>query len=163
MYSIRPIQPQDNAQIAEVIREVSIEFGLAAESGFAVGDSILDNLYEFYNQPYAAYWVIVDERNQVYGGGGIAPLEGDANILEIQKMYFLPEIRQQGFAKKILELSFEFAQAHQIKAVYLETTKTLWQAINLYEKLGFQHLPQPKGNTGHSNACEIWMLKTLAT
>ena len=73
MYSIRPIQPQDNAQIAKVICEVSIEFGLAAESGFAVGDSILDNLYEFYNQTHAAYWVIVDERNQVYGGGGIAP------------------------------------------------------------------------------------------
>ena len=74
MYSIRPIQPQDNAQIAKIIREVSVEFGLAAESGFAVGDSILDNLYEVYQQPNAAYWVIVDEQDQVFGGGGIAPM-----------------------------------------------------------------------------------------
>ena len=96
-------------------------------------------------------------------GGGIAPLKGDATILEIQKMYFLPEIRQQGFAKKILELSFEFALAHQIKSVYLETTKVLWQAVKLYEKLGFQHLDHPQGNTGHSEACEIWMLKNLST
>ncbi|MGE8539067.1 MAG: GNAT family N-acetyltransferase, partial [Acinetobacter sp.] len=32
MYSIRLIQPQDNAQIAKIIRDVSVEFGLAAES-----------------------------------------------------------------------------------------------------------------------------------
>lgn len=163
MYSIRPIQPEDNAQIANIIRRVSQEFGLAAESGFAVGDSILDELYQVYQQPKSAYWVVVDKQNKIYGGGGIAPLKGDATILEIQKMYFLPEIRKQGFAKKILELSFEFALAHQIKSVYLETTKVLWQAVKLYEKFGFQHLDHPEGNTGHSEACEIWMLKNLST
>ena len=163
MYSIRPIQPEDNAQIASIIRGVSQEFGLAAESGFAVGDSILDELYQVYQQPKSAYWVVVDQQNKIYGGGGIAPLKGDATILEIQKMYFLPEIRKQGFAKKILELSFEFALAHQIKSVYLETTKVLWQAVKLYEKFGFQHLDHPEGNTGHSEACEIWMLKNLST
>ena len=131
--------------------------------GFAVGDSILDELYQVYQQPKSAYWVVVDQQNKIYGGGGIAPLKGDATILEIQKMYFLPEIRKQGFAKKILELSFEFALAHQIKSVYLETTKVLWQAVKLYEKFGFQHLDHPEGNTGHSEACEIWMLKNLST
>ncbi len=53
-------------------------------------------------------------------------------------MYFLPEIRGLGFAKKILEQAFEFSKQHDYKACYLETTKTLWQAINLYEKLGFK-------------------------
>lgn len=161
MYSIRLIQPKDNPQIAKIIREVSLEFGLAAESGFAVGDSILDNLYEVYKQPNAAYWVIVDEQDQVYGGGGIAPLKGDPSILEIQKMYFLPAIRQHGFAKKILNVAFDFARQQNFKRIYLETTKSLWQAVKLYEKLGFEHLDHPEGNTGHSEACEIWMLKTL--
>ncbi|ANF81838.1 acetyltransferase [Acinetobacter sp. NCu2D-2] len=161
MYSIRPIQSKDNAQIAHVIRQVSIEFGLAAESGFAVGDSILDQLYHVYNQTCSKYWVIVNENDQVVGGGGIAPLKGDPQTLEIQKMYFLPEIRQQGFAKKILHLAFEFAQEQKIHQIYLETTKSLWQAVKLYEKLGFIHLDKPMGNTGHSQACEIWMLKSI--
>lgn len=161
MYSIRPIQSQDNAQIAKIIREVSAEFGLAAESGFAVGDSILDNLYEVYQQRNAAYWVIVDEQDQVFGGGGIAPLEGDQSILEIQKMYFLPIIRRYGFAKQILNLAFDFAHEQNFKRIYLETTPSLWQAVKLYEKSGFEHLDHPEGNTGHSAACEIWMLKTL--
>jgi hypothetical protein len=37
----------------------------------------------------------------------------------------------------------------------------LWQAVKLYKKSDFQHLDQPKGHTGHSEACEIWMFKKL--
>lgn len=161
MFSIRPIHIQDNVQIAHIIRNVSNEFGLASDAGFAVGDSILDMLFQAYDQPKSAYWVVVDENDAVFGGGGIAPLKGDQNILEIQKMYFDPILRQKGFAKKILEKAFDFAQSQNINEVYLETTQSLWQAVKLYEKLGFEHLNQPKGHTGHSEACEIWMLKTL--
>ena len=161
MYQIRTIQIQDNPSIAQVIREVSKEFGLAPESGFAVADPILDDLYQVYAQPNAQYWVIEDVNGRVVGGGGLSPLQGDATVLEIQKMYFLPELRGLGFAKKILEKCFEFAQQQGFQSCYLETTQDLWQAIKLYEKLGFKHLSQPKGNTGHSHVCEVWMLKTL--
>lgn len=161
MYQIRTIQIQDNPSIAQVIREVSKEFGLAPESGFAVADPILDDLYLVYAQPNAQYWIIEDVNGRVVGGGGLSPLQGDATVLEIQKMYFLPELRGLGFAKKILEKCFEFAQQQGFQSCYLETTQDLWQAIKLYEKLGFEHLLQPKGNTGHSHVCEVWMLKTL--
>ena len=161
MYQIRPIQIQDNAAIASIIRQVSHEFGLAAESGFAVADPILDHLYQVYSRDNAQYWVIENEQGQILGGGGLSPLMGDESILEIQKMYFLPEIRGLGLAKKILHLAFEHAQASQCHALYLETTQDLWQAVKLYEKLGFQQLKAPMGHTGHSHACEIWMLKSL--
>lgn len=161
MYQIRTIQIQDNPSIAQVIREVSKEFGLAPESGFAVADPILNDLYQVYAQPNAQYWIIEDANGRVVGGGGLSPLQGDATVLEIQKMYFLPELRGLGFAKKILEKFFEFAQQQGFQSCYLETTQDLWQAIKLYEKLGFEHLSQPKGNTGHSHVCEVWMLKTL--
>ncbi len=161
MYQIRTIQIQDNPSIAQVIREVSKEFGLAPESGFAVADPILDDLYQVYAQPNAQYWIIEDANGRVVGGGGLSPLQSDATVLEIQKMYFLPELRGLGFAKKILEKCFEFAQQQGFQSCYLETTQDLWQAIKLYEKLGFKHLSQPKGNTGHSHVCEVWMLKTL--
>ncbi|WP_287906382.1 GNAT family N-acetyltransferase [Acinetobacter sp.] len=161
MYSIRPLQQHDNAEIAQVIRDVSKEYGLAPESGFAVADPILDDLYQVYSQPFSHYWIIEDEHGRVVGGGGLSPLKGDASIVEIQKMYFLPELRGLGFAKLLLENAFQFAKEVGFESCYLETTKDLWQAIKLYEKLGFEHLPHPKGNTGHSHACEIWMLKVL--
>ena len=161
MYHTRTIQAKDNTKIAEIIRKVSREFGLAPESGFAVSDPILDRLSVVYDQPYAQYLVIENEWGEIFGGGGLSPLKGDENIVEIQKMYFLPEIRSLGFAKQILNLCVEFAKEKGFKSLYLETTKELWQAVKLYEKLGFLHLDAPKGNTGHSHACEIWMLKTL--
>ncbi|WP_353144253.1 GNAT family N-acetyltransferase [Acinetobacter pragensis] len=161
MYKIRTIEQKDNVKIAYLIREVSKEFGLAAESGFAVADPILDNLYQVYQQPNAQYWVIEDDQGEILGGGGIAPLQGDFSILEIQKMYFDHAIRGHGFAKQILSLAFEFAKQQQFKLCYLETTASLWQAVKLYEKLGFEHLDAPKGHTGHSHACEIWMQKQL--
>ncbi|KAB1854999.1 GNAT family N-acetyltransferase [Acinetobacter tandoii] len=161
MFQIRTLQEQDNPAIAQIIREVSKEFGLAPESGFAVADPILDNLYQVYSQPNAQYWVIENAQGQILGGGGLSPLSGDHATLEIQKMYFLPEIRGLGFAKQILEQCFEFASARGYRSCYLETTESLWQAVKLYEKLGFQHLSVPKGHTGHSHACEIWMEKTL--
>ena len=161
MYQLRPLQAQDNAQIAQIIRDVSKEYGLAAESGFAVADPILDDLYAVYDQPHAQYWVVENQHGQIFGGGGLSPLAGDATILEIQKMYFRPELRGLGFAKKILDQAFAFTAQHGFQACYLETTASLWQAVKLYEKLGFEHLNVPKGHTAHSHACEIWMLKTV--
>lgn len=161
MYKLRPIQASDNKQLAQIIRTVSKEFGLAAESGFAVADPVLDNLHAVYSSIYAHYWVVENENGLVLGGGGISPLQGDNSILEVQKMYFLEEIRGLGFAKHILNACICFAGQHHFKSLYLETTKELWQAIKLYEKMGFEYLDHPKGNTGHSHACEIWMQKTL--
>ena len=89
MYQIRTIQAQDNPEIAQVIREVSKEFGLAPESGFAVADPILDDLFSVYSKAYSQYWVIEDNNGRIVGGGGLSPLQGDASILEIQKMYDL--------------------------------------------------------------------------
>ena len=161
MYQIRPIRPKDNTEIAQVIREVSKEFGLAPESGFAVADPVLDDLYTVYQQANAQYWVIENQQGKILGGGGLSPLKGDPTILEIQKMYFLPKIRGLGLAKQLLEHAFDFAAQHGFKVCYLETTQQLKQALKLYEKLGFIYLHHPLGNTGHSHACEIWMEKSV--
>ena len=158
---LRPIQPKDSAAMAAIIRTVSAEFGLAPSAGFAVADAALDDLYAVYSDDTAAYWVVENEAGEVVGGGGVAPLQGAPDILEIQKMYFLPETRGQGLAKSILLLCFAFGEHQGKTAFYLETTAKLNQAVALYEKLGFAHLDKPLGNTGHSAACEIYMHKRI--
>lgn len=146
---VRPITPTDNNAIAQVIRRVSAEFGLTADKGYTVSDPNLDHLYELYSQPRSAYWVI-ELHGQLAGGGGVAPLSGaNEEVCELQKMYFLPELRGRGVA---WEQGF--------RQCYLETTATLDRAIALYEQLGFRHIAGPMGNTGHVD-CEVTMLKTL--
>lgn len=157
---VRPITAIDNPHIAQVIRTVSAEFGLTADKGYTVSDPNLDRLFELYSEANSAYWVIELDGN-IVGGGGIAPLQCSApDICELQKMYFLPQLRGRGMAHRLALQALDFAREQGFKRCYLETTASLTQAIRLYEKLGFQHIDGPLGCTGHDD-CEVRMLKAL--
>jgi len=157
---MRPLTARDNPAIARVIRAVSAEYGLTADKGYTVADPNLDTLYEVYSQPGHAYWV-VEHEGDVVGGGGIAPLQcSELDICELQKMYFLPQARGQGLAKKLALQAMAFAREQGFRRCYLETTASLTQAIALYERLGFEHIDEPLGCTGHVD-CEVRMLKSL--
>ncbi|MEZ9198147.1 GNAT family N-acetyltransferase [Shewanella sp. 10N.286.54.B9] len=158
-YSIREITAADNAAMAQIIRDVSAEYGLTADKGYGVSDPTLDNLSEVYQQSNACYWVI-ELDGQLLGGGGIAPLNNQAGVCELQKMYFSQALRGKGFARRLALQAINFATEQGFDACYLETTANLTQAIKLYESLSFKHLDSPLGNTGH-DACEITMLLKL--
>lgn len=158
--TLRRLTADDNAAIARVIRQVSAEYGLTADKGYTVADPNLDELFQVYSQPGAAYWV-VEQNGQVVGGGGVATLGcSEPDICELQKMYFLPTVRGQGLAKKLALMALEHAREQGFKRCYLETTASLREAIGLYEHLGFEHISEPLGCTGHVD-CEVRMLKTL--
>ena len=158
-YVLRPLTKADNSQVADVIRKVSAEYGLTADKGYGVADPTLDDMYSVYDQQGAAYWV-VEYQGEIVGGGGFAPLAGEPNVCELQKMYFLPQTRGHGLAKRIVALSLQLAKQFGYQQCYLETTECLREAVGLYEKLGFENLDAPLGQTGH-DACEVVMLKTL--
>ncbi|EOI6419476.1 GNAT family N-acetyltransferase, partial [Yersinia enterocolitica] len=56
--------------------------------------------------------------------------------------------------------ALEFARQQGFNRCYLETTASLTSAVGLYERLGFEHINGPMGNTGHVD-CEVTMLKAL--
>lgn len=156
---IRAILPSDNLEIAQVIRSVFEELG-APKKGTAYEDPILYSLYEEYKANGGVYYV-VEEEGKIVGGCGISKLEdADSSICELQKMYFLPTIRGKGYAKKIIEICLEFAREKGFEICYLETLSIMERARGLYQKLGFEIIEKPMGNTGHSS-CDIWMMKKL--
>ncbi|MGL4428109.1 GNAT family N-acetyltransferase [Citrobacter sp. R56] len=158
--TLRLITADDNPAVASVIRQVSAEYGLTADKGYTVADPNLDELYQLYSQPGHAYWV-VEQNGRVVGGGGIAPLScSEPDICELQKMYFLSTVRGQGLAKKLALMALDHAREQGFKRCYLETTAFLREAIGLYEHLGFEHISEPLGCTGHVD-CEVRMLKGL--
>lgn len=63
-------------------------------------------------------------------------------------------------AKKLALMAMDHARALGFKHCYLETTAFLREAIGLYEHLGFEHISEPLGCTGHVD-CEVRMLKPL--
>ncbi|MCB0439056.1 MAG: GNAT family N-acetyltransferase, partial [Mangrovimonas sp.] len=89
---IRKIKSSDDAQIANVIRSVLIEFGVP-KVGTAYEDTALDCMTQTYSKQTSVYYVVV-KKGKIIGGAGIAPLDNyDGNVCELQKMYFLPEAR----------------------------------------------------------------------
>ena len=156
---VRAITPSDNTAVASIIRAVMPEFG-ASGKGFAIHDPEVDDIHAAFTQPRTAYFVC-ERDGKVVGGGGVAPfLNGDQNICELKKMYFLPEGRGKGLGRKIVESCLNAARNIGFEYCYLETFNTMKDAMVLYEKMGFEKIPGPLGNTGHF-ACDTFYMKRL--
>lgn len=156
---IRPVLPPDNQMLAALIRGVLVEMGVP-EKGTALEDASLERMYEAYQLPRAAYWVVADSK-RIWGGGGIAPLHAaDAGVCELQKMYFSRELRGRGWGARLIRLALDRARILGFDTMYLETMPYMEAAQSLYRNQGFQYLDHPRGDTGH-NSCTVWMEKEI--
>ena len=158
-FKIRPIRPSDNIEIAEIIRNTLMEFG-AAKKGTMYYDPSVFSTFEHFQKEKCAYFV-VEKNEKIIGGGGVFKTEGlPEGIVELARMYLLPEARGKGTGKFLLEYCENTARDFGYQKIYLETTEELQLAIPLYEKSGYQYLDAPLCDTGHFG-CGIRMLKEL--
>jgi len=155
-FSIRPITSADNPAIAAIIRTVMPEFG-ADGPGFAIHDAEVGDMHGAYARTGCAYFVVVAD-GKVRGGGGIAPLDGEAGICELRKMYFLPELRGLGAGAALMQRCLDAARALGYRQCYLETLTGMDAAQKLYAKHGFERIPQALGKTGHFGCNRFYLL-----
>jgi putative acetyltransferase len=153
---IREIRQEDDAPLSVVIRGALEEFG-ANRPGTAYYDYSTDHLYEHFRAPRSVYFV-AEADGVVQGGGGIYPSPGlPADTCELMKMYLRPEARGRGLGLALVRRCIEAARGLGYAQIYLESMPELRQALALYERLGWQYLDGPMGNTGHFG-CDRWML-----
>ena len=158
-FIIREIKPEDNLQLAAVIRSVLVEMG-APKVGTAYADKATDEMFDTYQKEKAAYFVVVNN-DKIVGGAGIAQVDNfDGNICELQKMYFLPIARGVGLGAKLITICLDKAADFGFEQCYLETLPYMEAAVKLYKKNGFINLDKPIGNTSHFS-CNVWMLKEI--
>lgn len=156
---IRPIQPSDNAALAKIIRSTLESFGLGIP-GTVYTDPSTDHLFELFREERSFYFV-AEENGKVLGGCGIYPTKGlPADCAELVKLSLAKEARGKGVGQALMEKSMAWAREEGYGRVYLETMNELSSAVGLYQKLGFEKLSAPMGESGH-HACQIWMLKKL--
>lgn len=159
MLAIREIQKEDNPQIAAVIRDVFVSDDYP-KTGTAFADRQLDFMFETYDKPRSAYFVI-EINGKIVGGAGVSQLDNSTeNICELQKMYFLQEARGKGIGNQMIQKCLEKATELGYEKCYLETLPEMLAAQHLYKKAGFEYLCEPMGSTGHTT-CPVWMIKTL--
>ena len=159
MIHLRKIAPEDNHQIASIIRSCLEEFN-ANKCGTVYFDETTDHLYELFQTPKSIYF-IAEVDGKLVGGGGIFPSKGlPSDTCELVKMYLLPEARGTGLGASIINKSIEFAQQQEFKRIYLESMPELKRAISVYEKFGFEYIHEAIGETGH-HGCDVWMTKNI--
>jgi putative acetyltransferase len=158
-FTIRSIQQGDNETIAGIIRNTLVEFG-ANHPGTVYFDPTTDHLDELFQTENSAYW-IVEYNGEIVGGGGIYPTKGlPEQTCELVKLYLLPVARGKGMGKALIEKCHQKAAELGFTKIYLETMPELTIAVPLYEKMGYQYLDGPLGESGHFG-CAIQMIKGL--
>ena len=157
--NLRPIAAADDVAVAAIIRTVMPEFG-AIGDGFAINDPEVDWMSRSYAAPRSAYFVI-ERSGQILGGGGVAPLHGgDADVCELRKMYFLPELRGLGVGRLLMQRCLDAARGFGFRRCYLETLCGMRDARRLYERSGFVAIDGPLGATGHGG-CDTFYVREL--
>ena len=151
----RPIQSQDDAPLAAIIRKSLTNHQLAVP-GTAYFDPELDHLSEFYAADPASrhYFVVTDESGTLLGGGGLAAYDSEGQIAELQKFYLSDAAKGQ-------RLSYPLLAKIEAKAFELGYRQhSLEAALHVYQKAGYRALSQPLLAAQHTTMDRFYV-KTL--
>ena len=160
MFKIRLIEEKDNLEIEKIIRDCLIEYGINHE-GTAWTDENLCRLSFVYSEPKTAYYVAVDENENIVGGCGVGKIEGVENTCELQKMYCIKSVRETAVLKQLLDACLSFAKKYY-NSVYLEILENRDDEKEFFEKNGFKKTNERLGDTGNNNnASYLLKFKTV--
>jgi putative acetyltransferase len=114
--------------------------------------------YAQYNKTAALKNVVVCfQKDQAVGCGAFK--EHEKHQVEIKRMFVLPENRGKGIALHILNELENWAKELDFSSAILETGKKQVEAIGLYQKAGYQIIPNYGQYQGVANS--ICMKKSI--
>ena len=97
-------------------------------------------------------FLVARVEGRAVGCGALVPLEDD--VVEIKRMFVLPQERGHGIAKKILDRLQSLAQEFDYDRIRLETGTKQPESIALYGKSGFYRVPNfPPFENDHTAVC----------
>ena len=158
--NIRPIEKEDNRDLAEIIKSCFDDFNVINREGTVFTDPTTNDLFSLFQKPLSALFVAEDVTG-ILGCCGIFPTENlPENCGELVKFYLSSKSRGKGIGKLLMEKVVKEAKKLGYTSIYLESLPEFSTAVSIYEKQGFQYLEQPLGDSGHTG-CNLWMLKNI--
>ena len=148
-YKIRKMTPQDNADMAAIVRYNLKKHNLDIP-GTAYFDSCLDDLCAFYEgRDCCGYYVLTDKKGKLVGGIGFDKISSIPNGAELQKMYLADAAKGKTLSYFLIGFIEDRMRQAGITTAYLETHSNLQIAIHVYEKCGYKRIDRP-AEVGHS-------------
>ena len=121
------------------------------DADLAIRDGADNAFYSQFNKINAIKHAIVAYENELAVGCG-AIKEYTPGIAEVKRMYVLPAMRGKGVAITILQALEAWAKELQYNACILETGKRQPEAISLYQKAGYDRIPNYGQYEGVANS-----------
>jgi GrpB-like predicted nucleotidyltransferase (UPF0157 family)/GNAT superfamily N-acetyltransferase len=144
-----PTDPEVLSLYDPFIRETDGPLGIDLEAEIATGPP--RDL-----TPPAGALLLIRVDGEPVGLGGIRHLDADA--AEVKSMYVAPAHRGKGVAKTLLAELEAIARRHGCRAVRLDTSDYLTEAIGLYRAAGYREVPDYNGNP----KANLWFERSLA-
>ena len=91
------------------------------------------------------FWCLLDNDN-VIGTIAIRTLDNVNVVVELKRMFVLPEYQVNGYGRMLLEYAVNYAQEQHYKKICLDTRKQFSVAQHLYRSVGFKETDKYNDN-----------------
>lgn len=91
------------------------------------------------------FWCLLDEDN-IIGTVAIRILDDVNKVVELKRMFVLPEYQSNGYGRLLLEHAIAYAKEQQYNKMCLDTRKQFSVAQHLYRSVGFQETDKYNDN-----------------
>jgi GNAT superfamily N-acetyltransferase len=121
-------------------KELFIEYieHLRLDYQFFEQEKDYDTLQQMYNQKNGGVLLIIWDKKQAIGCGGLRKF--DTYSAELKRMYIKFEYQGLGLGKQLLKELIQEARKLGYKKILLDTLPAMASAIHLYEEVGFKEV-----------------------
>lgn len=96
--------------------------------------------FEEYQNKGSKFWIALNDKEEVIGTIGALRISDEE--VRMNSLYVNKEYRKLGIAKKLYELLINFVKKEGYQKITLRTFFKFINAINFYEKMGFERYDQ---------------------
>lgn len=91
------------------------------------------------------FWCLIDDNN-VIGTIAIRKIDDEKRVVELKRMFVLPEFQGKGCGRLLLEHAVKCAREQEYQKICLDTRKQFSVAQHLYRSVGFQETERYNDN-----------------
>lgn len=100
---------------------------------------------EIHYMTNGCFWCLIDDNN-VIGTIAIRKIDDAKRIVELKRMFVLPEFQGNGYGRLLLEHAVKCAREEGYQKICLDTRKQFSVAQHLYRSVGFQETERYNDN-----------------
>ena len=126
-YKVRLIEEQDNVELENILQAYLIENN---------NNFDYSNLSSLYKELKTAYFVVLDENNNIIGGCGVGKIYENDDYCQLQHFYIKESFRETSAPVDLLRMCIMFATEYY-NVVYMEIFDNMNYLKNTLEEQGF--------------------------